>query len=150
VPLLLQRPAGLLDAVGALLGPTGWRDLSQDDLDLFVRATGDPRWTRHGPDPGAGSSFATDSMEGYLVLSIAGMFVPQLLHVEHCSSVINYGLDGAQFSAVPIPAALRARGTIVSAHPFGGGVQIGIEVTIEDHGASRPACVVTSVLRYLD
>jgi len=151
VPARFQRPTDLLDSVGALLGPTGWRHLSQGDVDLFAEATGDDQWIHVDPERAAAGPFGATIAHGYMTLSMAGIFVPQLLEIEHCSAVINYGCDRVRFlSPVRIPAALRGRGTIVSARAVSGGVQVSIEVAIDLQGSSRPACLVTSVLRYLD
>jgi acyl dehydratase len=128
--LLFRRPADI--RAGSDLGPTPWRSVGSAAVDRFIAASGDPE-------------------ASYLALSLAGVFVPEMLDVPGASNILNYGCDRARFGApVPAPSRLRARGTIASVTPVAGGVQVALELSIELEGSEQPACVVRSILRYLD
>jgi acyl dehydratase len=74
----------------------------------------------------------------------------QLIAVENISMGINYGVDKVRFpSPVPVGSKLRARGEIIDVTPIDGGFQVKTKLTLETEGATKPACVVEALSRYL-
>jgi acyl dehydratase len=119
-------------------------------VNRFAEATGDFQWIHTDPVRAKEGPFGSTIAHGYLTLALAGRIVPQLVLVEECSAIINYGCDRVRFpAAVPVSSRLRGSGTVAEAREVPGGVQVALDLVIELEGAERPACVVRSLLRYL-
>ena len=151
VPVVaLDGPEALLSSVGRSFGPTGWLTITQERVNLFAEATGDHQWIHVDEQRAAGGPFGGTIAHGYLTLSLASWFLPQLVEVRNISMGVNYGTEKVRFpSPVRVGARVRARAEIVSATEIDGGVQAVTRVTIEQDGSPKPACVVDSVSRYL-
>jgi acyl dehydratase len=149
--LILQTPSELLDLVGTTLGPSEPLTITQERIDLFAEATGDHQWIHVDAERAASGPFGSTIAHGYLTLSLASLFLPQLLQVEAASMGVNYGTDRLRFpSPVPVNSTLIATGEVISAEPVKGGVQVVVRVTIGAEGADRPACVVDTISRFYD
>jgi acyl dehydratase len=143
-------PDAVKGAVGTHLGFTDWMVVDQDRIDRFADATGDHQWIHVDPDRAKDGPFGATIAHGYLTLSLTNLFLPQLITVEKLSMGINYGVNKVRFPT-PVPAGSRIRGgaEIVECEDIPGGVQAVIRVTVELDGASKPACVVENVTRYM-
>jgi len=147
--LRVPDPASLLDHVGAELGPTEWITIDQARIDQFAEATGDHQWIHVDPERAAAGPFGTTIAHGYLTLSLANLFLPDLLTVEAFSMGVNVGLDKVRFPApVPVGSRIRGVGEVVSATEAGEGVQVVVRVVVELDGSERPACVADTVSRF--
>ena len=146
---LFDSAAAVLGAVGQDLGATDWLTMTQDRIDQFAAATGDPQWIHVDPVRAAAGPFGACVAHGYLTQSLASFFLPQLLRYERLSVGINYGCDKVRFPApVKVGARIRGRGHVLAAEAIqGGGVQVTIRVTVEIDGAERPGCVVDTISR---
>ena len=143
------QPQALLNAVGQNLGVTDWLSMTQERIDLFAEATGDYQWIHVDPERAKAGPFGGTIAHGYLSLSLANLFLPQLLEVQQVSMGVNYGCEKVRFPApVPVGSRLRGRGEIVSADEVKGGVQVVVRVTVEIDGCERPACVVDTISRF--
>jgi acyl dehydratase len=118
-------------AVGRPLGASDWLAITQDHLDRFAAATGDPGHC-------------------YLALALTNLFLPQIVEVRGASLGVNYGTGAVRFPA-PLRAGSRLRGTaeLVACAEVAGGVQTTIRITVEVDGGREPACVVESLSRWL-
>jgi len=147
--LVVDRPADLLGLDGTDLGTTDWVALEQDRVDLFADATGDHQWIHVDPERAKDGPFGTTIAHGYLTLSLANLFLPQLMTVENCSMGVNVGADRVRFpSPVRVGSNIRGRGEITSVSEAGGGVQAVVRVTIEIEGEEKPGCVIDTVSRF--
>jgi len=147
--LHVPTPAGLLDHIGAELEPTEWVTIEQDRIDEFADATGDHQWIHVDPVRAAAGPFGAPIAHGYLTLSLANLFLPDLLTVDQFSMGVNVGLEKVRFpTPVPVGSRIRGRGLIVSATEAGEGVQVVVRITVELEGSERPACVVDTVSRF--
>lgn len=144
-----DNPAALLGSAGTHLGSTDWLQIDQQRIDLFAEATGDHQWIHVDPERAAQGPFGKTIAHGYLTLSLANLFLPQLLQVDNVSMGVNYGCDKVRFPA-PVPVGSRVRGTgeILSAEEVKGGVQVVVRVTIEVEGSERPGCVIDTISRF--
>jgi acyl dehydratase len=148
---VFAKPIDLLGSVGSELGPTPWRTIDQPMIDRFADATGDHQWIHVDPDRASSGPYGSTIAHGYLTLSLAGSFVPELISVPGAVSTINCGCEKVRFiSPVPVRSRLRGRASIVDANQIMAGVQLTMDVTIDLDGAVKPACVLRSILRYLD
>lgn len=140
----------LRSATGTDLGVSDWITVTQDRIDTFAECTEDRQWIHTDPVRAADGPFGGPIAHGYLTLSLLSRFIDDLVRVEHVAAAVNYGLDRVRFPA-PVPAGARVRGhgTIASVDEIPGGVQVGLEITVECEGASKPVCVAVSLARFL-
>jgi acyl dehydratase len=132
--LVVPTPAELSRHVGETLGPTDWVTIDAERLARFEEATAAP---------------AGDEADSYLTLSLANLFLPDLLTVETFSMGVNVGLEQVRFPRqVPVGARIRGRGEVLSAAEVGEGVQVVVRITIEVDGEDEPACVADTVSRF--
>ena len=146
---IFENPAALLEAPGQQLGPTDWLEITQQRIDQFADATGDHQWIHVDPERAKDGPFGATIAHGYLSLSLANCFLPQLMTVENIAMGVNYGCEKVRFPApVPVGSRLRGVGEVISAEEVKGGVQVVVRVTVEIEGGERPACVVDTISRF--
>jgi acyl dehydratase len=144
--------ASVMAAAGADLGATDWLTLTQERINLFAEATGDHQWIHVDPVRAREGPFGACVAHGYLTLSLANVFLPQLVQYDRLRMGVNYGCNKVRFPA-PVKAGqrIRGRGEVIAASPAGDGVQASVRVTVEVEGSERPACVVETIsLLYFD
>jgi acyl dehydratase len=130
---------------GTDLGQSDWLVIDQDRVNLFADATGDHQWI-HVDVARATAEMGGPIAHGFLTLSLIPFLGKDILTVSDASRGINYGLNKVRFTnMVKVGARVRARQTLVSVEPKGGGLMLTSEVTIEIEGEDRPACVAETV-----
>jgi acyl dehydratase len=141
--------AELPNSAGAAFGPSSWREITQDDVDLFARVTGDHNPIHLDAEFAATTPFGTRIAHGLLTLSLVVPLMGEVFEVPDAGMGINYGLNRVRFPApVQVGARIRVFGEVRAAIEVPGGVQIEVPVTFEIEGAPKPACVAELVLRY--
>lgn len=146
---VFETPAALLDAVGQHLGFSEWIAIEQDRINQFADATGDHQWIHVDPEKAAEGPFGKTIAHGYLTLSLANLFLPEIMQVNNVSMGVNYGCDKVRFPApVPVGSRIRGGGEVISAEEVKGGVQVVVRITIEIEGGDRPACVIDTISRF--
>ncbi len=134
---------------GLELGPSEWRDVRQERVNLFADATDDHQWIHVDPERAAAGPFGGTIAHGYLTLSLVVPITYELLPVEDASLAVNYGLNRVRFPApVPVGSRIRARLRVAELVEFDGGVQPTLAVTVEREGGDKPVCVAEVVFRY--
>lgn len=142
-------PTELESAIGTHLGYSEWLEITQERINLFADATSDHQWIHVDPERAAKGLFGTTIAHGYLTLSLAVLFVDQVLTVEGVSMGINYGTNKVRFiSPVPVGSRLRAGAVLAGVENFGGGRQVTLDLTFEIEGVDKPACVAQVVYRF--
>ena len=141
--------ASVLAAVGSDLGATDWVSVTQARINTFADATGDHQWIHVDPERAKDGPFGGCVAHGYLTLSLANLFLPQLVSYQRLKMGVNYGCDKVRFPApVKVGARIRGRGEVVAAEPVkGDGVQITVRISVEIEGADKPGCVVDTISR---
>jgi acyl dehydratase len=138
--------------VGQTIGPSGWREVTQADIDTFAELSRDDQWIHVDVERArAESPFGTTVAHGNLTLSMIDGFRPDLLESTGFKLGVNYGWNKIRFPA-PVPAGSRIRASVeaVSVDDVGGGWhQIVQRWTVEVEGSEKPACVAESVGRVL-
>ena len=146
---VFEHPEALLGAVGQHLGYSDWLEIDQKRIDLFADATGDHQWIHVDPERAASGPFGKTIAHGYLTLSLANLFLPQIMEVRNTSMGVNYGCEKVRFpAAVPVGSRVRGGGEVISAEAVKGGVQVVVRMTIEIEGSDRPACVIDTISRF--
>jgi acyl dehydratase len=139
----------ILAAVGQRLGESDWMTIDQQRINLFAEAVGDHQWIHVDPVRAADGPFGGCIAHGYLTLSLASYFLPQIVQINNMRMGVNYGCERIRFpAAVRVGARMRAVGELTHAELAGGGVQATIRLTMEIEGEERPACVVDTISRY--
>jgi acyl dehydratase len=144
-----ETPEALLEAVGQHLGHSEWLTIKQDRIDQFADATGDHQWIHVDPDRAAEGPFGKTIAHGYLTLSLANLFLPEIMQVNNVSMGVNYGCEKVRFPApVPVGSRVRGGGEVISAEEVKGGIQVVVRITIEIEGGDKPACVIDTISRF--
>ena len=145
----ITAPAELLELVGRPLGVSPWRDITKERVDMFAEATGDRQWIHVDPVRAAAGPFGGPIAHGYLTLSLAPMFIADVLVVDELEAALNYGLNRVRFPA-PVPVGSRLRGavTLKAADARPSGIEAVFTVVYELEGSDRPACVAEFVAIY--
>ena len=152
LPLTIDGPDALREMVGATVGPTDWRSVTQADIDLFADLSGDHQWIHTEPERAATESpYGATIAHGNLTLSMIDGFRLQLMRLQGVKLGINYGWDRVRFPAPVIAGTrVRARAELVSVDDLGEGwLQSVTRFTVEAEGQPKPACVADSVGRVL-
>lgn len=146
---VFNNPGELLTATGQHLGYSDWLQIDQERIDQFAEATGDHQWIHVDPERAASGPFGKTIAHGYLTLSLANLFLPEIMRVDNVSMGVNYGCEKVRFPApVPVGSRVRGGGEIISAEEVKGGVQVVVRMTIEIEGSDRPACVIDTISRF--
>ena len=137
---------GLGGLLGVDLGPSAWIEVTQERIDAFAGATGDPQWIHTDPARAAEGPFGTTVAHGFLTLSLCVPMLYELLPSTG-GTVVNYGVDRVRFPA-PVPSGRRIRGRvrIASIEPAGAGERVQLEAQVECEGVEKPVCVAELVL----
>lgn len=146
---VFQQPADLLQAQGQHLGYSDWLEIDQARINLFADATGDHQWIHVDEEKAASGPFGKTIAHGYLTLSLANLFLPQIMRVDNTSMGVNYGCEKVRFpAAVPVGSKVRGGGEVIAVEEVKGGVQVVVRMTIEIEGGDRPACVIDTISRF--
>ncbi len=142
----VAHPKDLMNMTGTTLGPTASLCVTQERINQFAEATGDHQWIHVDPEKAAQGPFGTTIAHGYLTLSLANCFLPDLIQVDNVSMGVNYGTEKIRFPApVPVNSDITATGEIIAVEENKGGYKATIRVTITAQGADRPACIVDTI-----
>ena len=88
---IFENPSALLQSKGKHLGFSDWLEIDQARINLFAEATGDHQWIHVDPERAAQGPFGKTIAHGYLTLSLANLFLPQVMQVNNVSMGVNYG-----------------------------------------------------------
>ncbi|MEL6652472.1 MAG: MaoC family dehydratase [Bacteroidota bacterium] len=129
--------------VGEEIGLTDWFEITQERIDQFAEATGDPQWIHTDPERAAKESpYGKTIAHGFLVLSLASKFAYEAYQVDDAVMGINYGLDKVRFpNATPVDALLRARVSLMEFGMEDKTARFKLKMVFELQGQSKPACV---------
>jgi acyl dehydratase len=146
---IFGNPCDLLGHEGDPLGPTDWLIIDQDRVDGFAKVTGDDQWIHVDVERAKAGPFGGTIAHGYLTMSLANFFLPQLIEVRGFAHAVNVGADRMRFVApVPVGSAIRAIGEIIRVEQIKDAIQAVVRVTIEIEGGDKPACVIDTISRY--
>ena len=137
------------DLVGQHLGYSEWHVIDQEQVNKFADATGDHQWIHVDPEAAKKGPFGGPIAHGYLTLSLAPVYLGEVLVVEGTSMGVNYGCNKVRFPApVMVGSKLRIGASVTEVEDVANGVQVTLEITFECEGAAKPSCVASVVYRY--
>ena len=132
--------------VGTHLGYSDWQTISQEQIDLFAKATGDDQWIHVDPEKAAEGPFGTTIAHGYLTLSLVPKMVSSIYRVDGLKMGINYGSNKVRFpSPVPVGSRVRAGAELLELVRDATGARATVRVTVEREGGDKPACVAETI-----
>jgi acyl dehydratase len=138
--------------VGETIGPSDWREVTQDLINRFADISRDHQWIHVDVERAKTESpFGTTVAHGNLTLSMIDGFRQSLMESSGFRMGVNYGWNRVRFPA-PVPSGSRIRASIevLSVDEIGGGWhQVVQRWTVEVEGSEKPACVAESVSRLL-
>jgi acyl dehydratase len=151
-PVEIDGLEGAKALVGKPVGPSDWRQVTQEDIDLFAQLSGDDQWIHVDVERAKNESpYGVTIAHGNLTLSLIDGFRKNMFSVTGVKLGVNYGWNKVRFPA-PVPAGSRVRATaeIVSIDELDGGwFQQVTRFTLEVEGNEKPCCVADSVGRAL-
>src|SRR5215218_5657313 len=143
---------GLQALKAETIGPSEWREVTQEDINNFADLTNDHQWIHVDVERAKiESPFGTTVAHGNLTLSLIDGMRLEMMNTTGFKLGVNYGWNKVRFPA-PVPAGSRVRttGEIVEVEDVGGGWwQIVTRFAVEVEGSEKPACVADSVGRAL-
>jgi acyl dehydratase len=143
---------GLRELVGKEIGPSEWREVTQEMINLFAELSGDDQWIHVDVERAKTESpFGTTVAHGNLTLSLIDGFRRTLVSQTGFKLGVNYGWDKVRFPA-PVPAGsrVRARSEVVSVDELDGGwLHVVTRFKLEIEGNEKPCFVGDAVGRAL-
>jgi acyl dehydratase len=137
---------------GQLVGPSDWREVTQEMIDQFAELSGDDQWIHVDVERAKSESpFGTTIAHGNLTLSLIDGLRRSLAEWSGFRLGVNYGWNKVRFPA-PVVAGARVRCylELVEISEIGGGwYQLVTRFTVEAEGSEKPVCVADSVGRVL-
>jgi len=136
--------------VGKDLGHSEYREITQEQVNLFADATDDHQWIHVDPERAANGPFGGTIAHGLLTLSLLPHFTHQLYTVDNIAMAVNYGYNKVRFiTPVRVGSRIRARAEIAKVDQLDGAVQATVPVTVEIEGSDKPAAVAESIVRFI-
>ena len=143
---------GLKALIGREVGPSDWREVTQEMIDSFAEISGDDQWIHVDVERAKTESpFGTTIAHGNLTLSLVDGFRRTLVEQSGFKLGVNYGWDKVRFPA-PVPAGsrVRARSEVISVDELDGGwLHVVTRFKLEVEGGEKPCFVGDSVGRAL-
>jgi acyl dehydratase len=138
--------------LGQAVGPSEWREVTQEMIDTFAELSGDDQWIHVDVERAKKESpFGTTVAHGNLTLSLIDGLRRDLIESTGFQLGVNYGWNKVRFPA-PVPSGSRVRGSaeVIEVEDVGDGWwQVVTKFTVWVEGAEKPACVGESVGRAL-
>jgi acyl dehydratase len=135
-----------------VIGPSRWREVSQEMVDQFAELSGDDQWIHVDVERATRESpFGTTIAHGNLTLALIDGLRRDLTEWSGFRLGVNYGWNKVRFPA-PVPAGSKVRATAetVEIDDLGGGwYQIATRFTLEVEGNEKPCFVGDQVGRAL-
>jgi acyl dehydratase len=146
---ILQSLAELPALVGHEVAVSDWLTVTQEQVDLFAKATGDHQWIHVDVERAKAGPFGAPIAHGFLTLSLIPKFFETSIEIRNSRMGVNYGLNKVRFTApVPVDSRLRARMKLLACEAIDNdGVQMTWLITLEREGSDKPVCIAESLTR---
>jgi len=138
--------------VNEVVGPSEWREVTQEMINDFAELSGDDQWIHVDVERAKSESpFGTTIAHGNLTLSLIDGLRKGLTEWSGFRLGVNYGWNKVRFPA-PVLAGARVRCylELVELTDLGGGWHQAVKrFTVEAEGTEKPVCVADGVGRVL-
>lgn len=128
--------------VGEELPVGDWISISQDDINLFAKATNDHQWIHIDPQRCEKESpFKTTIAHGYLTVTLMPNSLYQSIEPDpEYQSLLNYGVDKIRFiEPVRVNDRIRFISTLIKLEQKNSGKLFYFETIAEIEGREKPA-----------
>lgn len=135
-------------AGACVLGASAWQCVDAERVRTFADLTGDHQWIHldHARAQ-AESPFGGAIVHGALILALVPVFAGELFRVANAARIVNAGMARARLrEPVPVDAMVRGRVGLRTAEPFGAGLLVNLDVTVEVAGRPRAACTAEQTM----
>ena len=143
---------GLRELQGQTVGPSEWREVTQEMINTFADLSGDDQWIHVDIERAKTESpFGTTVAHGNLTLGLVDGFRKDLIESTGFVLGVNYGWNKVRFPA-PVPAGSKVRATaeVQTVEDLGEGwYHVVTKFVLELDGGEKPVCVAESVGRAL-
>jgi len=150
-PLIIPDVASLPEYEGRDLGWTDWHVVEQARIDAFAEATGDRQWIHVDRERAQRESpFGDTVAHGFLTVALAPALLPELVQVENCARIVNYGIEKLRLrEPVRTGAKIRLGASIAGVRSVpGGAMWVSLAVKFEVDGIKRPVCAGELIFVY--
>ena len=146
----IDGPESLPELIGLKVGPTGWREVTQEMINAFAVLSGDHQWIHVDVERARRElPIGTTIAHGYLLVSLMPALLDSMVEFAGIKRIINYGVNEVRFrNMVPAGKRVRMRTALKSARQRAGGLQVILENTIEIEGEAKPACTAEVLVLY--
>jgi len=138
--------------VNQVVGPSEWREVTQEMINDFAALSGDDQWIHVDVERAKSESpFGTTIAHGNLTLALIDGLRKGLTEWSGFKLGVNYGWNKVRFPA-PVLAGARVRCylELVELADLGGGWHQAVtRFTVEAEGTEKPVCVADGVGRVL-
>ena len=148
----IQGVEGIKELMGSTIGPSDWREVTQEDINAFADLSGDHQWIHVDIERAKNESpFGGPIDHGNLTLSMIDGFRLELIEASGFQLGVNYGWNKIRFPApVPVDSRIRAKAEVVSVEDKGAGwYEVVTRFTLEVEGGDKPCFVGDSVTRVM-
>ncbi|WP_339875445.1 MaoC family dehydratase [uncultured Algoriphagus sp.] len=134
---------------GQDLGTSEYFHITQEQINIFAKATHDHQWIHTDPDRAkVEGAFGNTIAHGYLTLSIVPHLWEQIVDVRNLKMMINYGIESLRFAnPVLVDSEVRLAAKLKNVANLRGTVKAEVEVKLEIKDQKKPA--FTGVLIFL-
>ena len=151
-PLTVSGIEDFKGLVGRTIGPSDWREVTQEDINAFADLSGDHQWIHVDIERAKNESpYGTTIAHGNLTLATVDGFRGELISSTGFALGVNYGWNKIRFPApVPVDSRIRAKAEVVSVDEKGSGwYEVVTRFTLEVEGGEKPCFVGDSVTRVM-
>ncbi len=141
-PVTVEGIDALRGLIGRQLGPSDWREVTQEQVNTFAELSGDDQWIHVDVARAKRESpFGTTVAHGNLTLSLIDGFRRDVLRSSGFKLGVNYGWNKVRFPApVPVDSRVRATAEVISVDEVGNGWwQVVTTLTVEVEGSEKPS-----------
>ncbi|UYZ61635.1 MaoC family dehydratase [Hymenobacter weizhouensis] len=148
-PIIISSFQELEQYEGRELGSSAYHRITQEQIDLFARATLDHQWIHvDARRAQAESPFGAPIAHGYLTVSLLPYLWAQIVTMHNLKMQVNYEIESLRFNqAVTVESEVRLRATLLSVKNLRGIAKARIEVALEIKNSPKPA--YTGVVTFL-
>jgi acyl dehydratase len=136
--------------VGKELGTSAYLKITQEQINLFAKATLDNQWIHLDAKRAAiESPFKTTIAHGYLTLSVIPYLWDQIAEIKNIKMLVNYGIDKLKFNQpVMVDSEVRLRVKLQSLLNLRGIAKAEMAVELEIKDNKRPAFTAMIIFLY--
>jgi len=148
----VEKAVDLSSWIDREIGVSDWYAVSQDQINLFAKLTGDDFWIhidvkRAKTDMPDGKTIA----HGFFTLALIPFLSRSIYRIRQRSGGLNYGSNRIRYTGqVQVGSRIRLRQTIKAVETVEGGVRVTTNNLVEIENQDRPALVAETLMLVYD